>query len=409
MFAHGMTTSLLSKTHELSTPILMVEKSYNPPAIRQKVTEILFEYFNAPAVFLARDAVLSCYACGRTTGVVVDVGSSGTTVSPVYDGFVESRGIIRSPMGTTAVMDEYVLKRLDVLANVANTGTRKEVMPLYQVRTKEHQKRSDMFHRLCRLNMARDVRESIALTADIGYEAQMNESNGKHLPKLPYKLPDGTTVDVECEERYNIAEILFGRNDENTIIREEACRIHKRRVAAASAAAAAAAKAAASNKDGNTSNSDRSGQASTSASSTNTQNTPQHEQTQNSSFFSSATSPSFTPPPLSSHPLPNIICDAAFQCDRDQQAQLLGNVIISGGGSCIDNFPERIRDEVEGIIHTHTPGWKVKVLAPPMPERSVAAWLGGSILASLGSFGEMWMTRKEYEEGGSAIVNRKCP
>ena len=400
MFSHGMTSSLLSKTHELYSPILMVEKSYNPPAIRQKVTEILFEYFNAPAVFLARDAVLSCYACGRTTGVVVDFGSSGTTVSPVYEGFVESRGVIRSPMGTTVAIDEYALKDLDKLHG-------KETHPMYQVRTKG-KKRSDIFHRLCRLDMAKNMREEIALVADIGYDPAANSndepnsnSNSKHLPKLPYRLPDGSIIDVECETRYNIVEVLFGRDDHNTILREEACQKHKNRSAAAAAAASTAAAAAAapsSNQENNKSNAT----VSTSAKLENMQNN-------HSSLFNPVMPPSFTPPPLSSHPIPNIICDAAFQCDRDQQAQLLSNVIISGGGSCMHNFPDRIRDEVEGIIHTHTPGWKVKVLAPPIPERSVSAWLGGSILASLGSFGEMWMTRKEYEDGGCSIVNRKCP
>ena len=87
----------------------------------------------------------------------------------------------------------------------------------------------------------------------------------------------------------------------------------------------------------------------------------------------------------------------------------MGNVILSGGGACVENLLEHVRDEVEGIIHTHTLGWKVKVLALPIPERSVSAWLARSILASLGSFNEMWMTRKEYEESGSSKVNRKCP
>jgi actin-related protein len=71
--------------------------------------------------------------------------------------------------------------------------------------------------------------------------------------------------------------------------------------------------------------------------------------------------------------------------------------------------PDFLREQVEAIIHTHTPGWRVKVLAPGMQERSVGSWLGGSILGSLGTFHDMWITKAEYEEWGSAIVNRKCP
>merc|ERR1719491_206011 len=89
--------------------------------------------------------------------------------------------------------------------------------------------------------MAKNMREGIALTADIGYDPSSNNSDGagKHLPKLPYRLPDGTTIDVECEERYNIMEVLFGRDDDNTSVREEAYRIHKKKVFSIAALSAA--------------------------------------------------------------------------------------------------------------------------------------------------------------------------
>jgi len=104
-----------------------------------------------------------------------------------------------------------------------------------------------------------------------------------------------------------------------------------------------------------------------------------------------------------------MICDAAFRCDRDQQAQLLGNVVVTGGGACLPGLTDRIRDEVEIMIHTHTPGWRVKVSAPNFRERSVGSWLGGSIVAGLATFSEMWMTKTEYEDHGPTLVNRKCP
>jgi actin-related protein len=116
---------------------------------------------------------------------------------------------------------------------------------------------------------------------------------------------------------------------------------------------------------------------------------------------------------LTASPVANMICDAAYRCDRDQQAALLGNVVLTGGGSCLgpteQAVPDYLREKVEAIIHTHTPGWRVKVLAPGMQERSVGSWLGGSILGSLGTFHDMWITKAEYEEWGPAIVNRKCP
>jgi actin-related protein len=52
---------------------------------------------------------------------------------------------------------------------------------------------------------------------------------------------------------------------------------------------------------------------------------------------------------------------------------------------------------------------RVKVIQAAPAERKVCAWLGGSILASLGSFHEMWISRAEYKEHGAAIIDKKCP
>ena len=53
---------------------------------------------------------------------------------------------------------------------------------------------------------------------------------------------------------------------------------------------------------------------------------------------------------------------------------------------------------------------KVKLIAPTTPqERRFAVWIGGSILASLGSFQQLWMSKAEYEEQGAQGILRKCP
>lgn len=50
------------------------------------------------------------------------------------------------------------------------------------------------------------------------------------------------------------------------------------------------------------------------------------------------------------------------------------------------------------------------MLAATAPaERRFAVWIGGSILASLGSFQQLWMSKQEYEESGAHGIHRKCP
>ncbi|PRP84757.1 hypothetical protein PROFUN_07859 [Planoprotostelium fungivorum] len=48
---------------------------------------------------------------------------------------------------------------------------------------------------------------------------------------------------------------------------------------------------------------------------------------------------------------------------------------------------------------------KVKIIAPP--ERKYSVWIGGSILASLSTFQQMWISKEEYDESGPSIVHRK--
>lgn len=73
-------------------------------------------------------------------------------------------------------------------------------------------------------------------------------------------------------------------------------------------------------------------------------------------------------------------------------------------------FPDLLREEIEAIVRCHTPGWRVKVTSPNITERAICSCLGGSILGSLGYLsGYVDCETRDYEEFGSAIVNRKCP
>ncbi len=59
----------------------------------------MFEKYKIPAFFLVKSAVLTSFANGRSTGLVLDSGATHTSAVPVHDGYVLQHGIVKSPLG----------------------------------------------------------------------------------------------------------------------------------------------------------------------------------------------------------------------------------------------------------------------------------------------------------------------
>lgn len=66
--------SIVSSSESQLHPVLISEASWNTRAKREKLTELIFEKYNVPAFFLIKNAVLSAFANGRATAVIVDSG-----------------------------------------------------------------------------------------------------------------------------------------------------------------------------------------------------------------------------------------------------------------------------------------------------------------------------------------------
>ncbi|XP_050392337.1 actin-5 [Patella vulgata] len=90
-------------------------------------------------------------------------------------------------------------------------------------------------------------------------------------------------------------------------------------------------------------------------------------------------------------------------CDIDIRKDLYNNVVMSGGSTMYPGISDRMMKELTNLAPSSI---KVKVIAPP--ERKYSVWIGGSILASLSTFNQMWISKSEYDESGPAIVHKKC-
>ncbi|CAF2084009.1 unnamed protein product [Brassica napus] len=316
-------------------PMLLAEPPLNTQQQREKAAELMFEKYKVPALFMAKNPVLTSFATGRATSLVVDCGGGSTTISPVHEGYVLQKAVVSAPIGGEFLTD-CLLKSLEskgIKIRPRYSFKRKEVRPgEFQVEDVGVPDTTESYKLFCQRMIVGDIKDSICRVPDTPYD----DKSYANIPTTSYELPDGQTLEIGAD-RFKIPDVMFNPSIVQTIPGME--------------------------KYGDMIPTVRG--------------------------------------------LPHMVMESINKCDVDIRRELYSSILLAGGTSSMQQLKERLeKDLIEESPHSA----RVKVLASGnTTERRFSVWIGGSILASLGSFQQMWFSKSEYEEHGASYIQRKCP
>jgi actin-related protein 4 len=205
-------------------PLLMTEPGKTTVKSRERATENAMENWGVPAFWLGRSGVLAAFSAGKSTALVIDIGASGTQVTPVIEGQILKKGVRTSPLG-----GNWISNQIRIMFSTSQTPV--PLVPHYMVQSKVaveagqpsaaiyrkfDKPPSQSFRQWEEERILTEFKESVVQVWEQGrlnapVPGGTNEDVAKSWPGRPFEMPDGWNQ-VFGGERYRPSEGLFDEN-----------------------------------------------------------------------------------------------------------------------------------------------------------------------------------------------------
>lgn len=382
------------------SPFLIVEPVRGwPQADRSKALERAFEGCSVPAAYLGRGSAMCAFASARTTACVLDIGYQGACAAPVIDGYPLLKRVETSVVGgkyLSARLQEWAESVLDERSNYDGSERKSrqsqdpDVKPTDWLRAHHELKKERIMlddvvrrYKVSDLSGIPPLQNSTTAHKNFYRLRVMDEMKASSFRIAQHRSSDVNGKDANGKEgpKSNSGE---GKAEDGKEKEKEG-----------------GAKEA---KDGKDKGKEKSGPWRSSDFVLPDGNSLSLEENNGLDIANSLFT---TNPDLGMASMTDLVFKSVSDCDVDLRRDLFGGVVITGGTSMITGVVERVTRELAIVMPQ---AYKLKLVAPTNSiERTCASWIGGSIVSSLGTFQQAWISKAEYEELGSTNALRKCP
>jgi len=178
------------------TPLIFTENAVHNKELRRKLTEFMFESEQVPALFICKDAVLSSFACGRSTSLVLDCGAERTTATPVNDGYALQKCLMQIGVGGSRITDQlmqWITEEQKTPVRPRYTFKRKLIKSIdnqeaFELIQKDCPYVHHSYYTWCQQEIVRQIKEDIMYVAE---EQMEGIGAATQVRSQTFELPDG--------------------------------------------------------------------------------------------------------------------------------------------------------------------------------------------------------------------------